>query len=101
MCIRDGEVGEWAHMFALRSEYSMLQSFVDEEFARFMGSNPCDSELSMELSKAKWAYDNFYTCAREFFFQQAMDGGDWVRAVSYTTLRAHETPEHPVCRLFL
>ena len=73
------DVGEWAHMFALRSEYSMLQSFVDEEFARFMESNPCDSDLSMDQRKAKWAYDNFYTCAREFFFQEAMDGGDWVR----------------------
>eukprot|EP00658_Telonema_sp_P-2_P069955 TRINITY_DN59526_c0_g1_i1.p1 TRINITY_DN59526_c0_g1~~TRINITY_DN59526_c0_g1_i1.p1 ORF type:complete len:104 (-),score=30.73 TRINITY_DN59526_c0_g1_i1:90-401(-) len=26
---------------------------------------------------------------------------DWVTAVSYTHLRAHETPEHLVCRLLL
>ena len=30
------DVGEWAQMFALRSEYSMLQAFVDQEFARYM-----------------------------------------------------------------
>src|SRR5678815_150118 len=28
-------------------------------------------------------------------------GGGWAMAVSYTHLRAHETPEHLVCRLLL
>src|SRR5678816_2292941 len=31
----------------------------------------------------------------------AVLNGRWSRAVSYTHLRAHETPEHLVCRLLL
>ena len=73
------DIGQWAQLFALQNEYALLQSFIDKAFAQYMESNPCDSELTMDQRKANWAYDNYYTCVREFFLEQAMDGGDWVR----------------------
>ena len=42
-------------MFPLRSEYSMSQSIVDEEFAQVMESNPSEFDLRMDRRKAKGA----------------------------------------------
>ena len=45
--------------------------------------------------------DEIRTGGESFAAYKYIDGSATVKAVSYTHLRAHETPEHLVCRLLL
>eukprot|EP00658_Telonema_sp_P-2_P013720 TRINITY_DN15200_c0_g1_i1.p1 TRINITY_DN15200_c0_g1~~TRINITY_DN15200_c0_g1_i1.p1 ORF type:complete len:116 (+),score=22.13 TRINITY_DN15200_c0_g1_i1:138-485(+) len=55
----------------------------------------CPMTSAQILRMYCWKWAETYTA------QPALHFMDWIAPVSYTHLRAHETPEHLVCRLLL
>src|SRR5678815_3732305 len=105
MCIRDSATvaGGPARLRAGCAE--VLRS------VRAAGGAPARSDLAQSRHAARGARDGLRRCAHELRTAQLLPGLSGaigpVRShpthgpVSYTHLRAHETPEHLVCRLLL
>ena len=77
----DRQLSSWVEDYAMQIEHVELQSFIDKQYADYVHDNPMDSTLSKNVRKARWAYENYYFLAREFYLIRAMNGGDWVRYV--------------------
>eukprot|EP00658_Telonema_sp_P-2_P062652 TRINITY_DN51334_c0_g1_i1.p1 TRINITY_DN51334_c0_g1~~TRINITY_DN51334_c0_g1_i1.p1 ORF type:complete len:130 (-),score=55.27 TRINITY_DN51334_c0_g1_i1:17-406(-) len=110
MCIRDSisvsEVSRLAHFVKLHDEecrVSVRGAFVLNEKTGKLVKNRTFSGLEVEQARKLRSFlkvSSFPAIVAEKI-AAANKAANEIAAVSYTHLRAHETPEHLVCRLLL
>eukprot|EP01015_Nassula_variabilis_P008548 TRINITY_DN16786_c0_g1_i1.p1 TRINITY_DN16786_c0_g1~~TRINITY_DN16786_c0_g1_i1.p1 ORF type:complete len:109 (-),score=33.49 TRINITY_DN16786_c0_g1_i1:23-310(-) len=90
MCIRDRN----QHQHQPQQEQTLMQQFADanQSSATTFSFNKFSSSINVEQMN---------DLNRSKNVQDSVPGLKYMETVSYTHLRAHETPEHLVCRLLL
>eukprot|EP00658_Telonema_sp_P-2_P046832 TRINITY_DN35160_c0_g1_i1.p1 TRINITY_DN35160_c0_g1~~TRINITY_DN35160_c0_g1_i1.p1 ORF type:complete len:133 (-),score=30.30 TRINITY_DN35160_c0_g1_i1:9-407(-) len=88
------------HVVDDTSKWSILTKAADKVMGGVIGpENEEDEELTVENLHASFSGGDFHGTPSGSFNRRPPSGG--LSSVSYTHLRAHETPEHLVCRLLL
>src|SRR5678815_4864747 len=93
----DDACREVEHADRRHDPHGVGQSFVFKEM-REVPAEPGDRDDTSQRPEAECSLRREHRRQRK---SREESGKRWIEAVSYTHLRAHETPEHLVCRLLL
>ena len=76
------KVAEETCEFALNTDHDRVRAYVAQKYDAHIQDHPEDEDVESDARRASWYLDHFYRCCRDFWVEEAVEGGDLIRQLA-------------------